>query len=84
MKGDCEVGRQWYLLLKMIFKKYGCHQCHFDLSLYFYHKGPNMIIVNTCRDDFLCANSDKALFVDLQHHMQQFVEITTPHKKVQS
>ena len=77
IQGDKEIGREWYLLLRVILHKFGCKQCKNELALWFFKTKTDILIVNTSTDDFLCSYSRVEIFYALRDFMTKFVEVTT-------
>jgi hypothetical protein len=65
LQGDKSIGRKWYLLLKKLLEKFGFLMCPQEPSLFIYDKEPDMMILNTSTDDFICVHSTQEIYDQL-------------------
>ena len=76
IQGDCEVGRMFYILLKLIIKAFNMKQCPFESVLYFYvGKNGEKFVLNTTTDNLLCSFSTLPCFVGLRNTVSDFLKL---------
>ena len=69
--------REWYLLLRIILVRFGCKKCPHELTLYYWERGEDILLINTSTDDFLCAFSIVEIFHELRDFVTKFFDVTT-------
>ena len=79
LQGDRSIGREWYLLLKLLLENFGFKQCHNEPALYRYwnEESAHLMIINTSTDDLLCAYSHVEIYKALCDYLKKYFDITT-------